>query len=98
MKYFLTHSMQLEDGLLKQRAKIVLAHASSGHKRAVEQLIANPDMSTILANVKATEDVSFARVVYIVTINHLLCVFEGESANGILLSTGRRCGSCLLRL
>lgn len=42
----------------KYRARFISAHASSGHRRAVDELLADPALQSTLANIKAVDQVS----------------------------------------
>lgn len=43
--------------LIENRSKFVLVHASSGHKRAVEDILSQPAVQTRLADTKAAEEI-----------------------------------------
>ncbi len=46
-----------ETALLKQRAKFLLCHASSGYKNAIEEMLGDPAIQNQLADVKAASEV-----------------------------------------
>ena len=52
-----TATRQGDTDLLKQRSKIIITHATSGHKNAIDDLLANPDLFSQLMDVKAAQEV-----------------------------------------
>lgn len=43
--------------LIENKSKFVLVHASSGHKRAVEEILSQPAVQTRLADTKASDEI-----------------------------------------
>lgn len=43
--------------LIENKSKFVLVHASSGHKRAVEEILSQPTVQTRLADTKASDEI-----------------------------------------
>lgn len=43
--------------LIENKSKFVLVHASSGHKRAVEDILSQPTVQSRLADTKAAEEI-----------------------------------------
>ena len=50
--------------LLKQRSKFLKAHTSSGYKKAIDELLGNPDFRTQLNQVKAVDEVKALQSFY----------------------------------
>lgn len=49
--------------LLQNKSKFVRTHASSGYKRAIEELLGNAELRGQLADVRAAREVLFCSVV-----------------------------------
>jgi protein pelota len=45
--------------VVKNKSKFLKAHTSSGHRRAVDEMLSNPDLAGPLGDIKAAEEVSF---------------------------------------
>ena len=52
-----TATRQGDSALLKQRSKIILTHATSGHRNAIDDLLSNPALTNQLLDVKAAAEV-----------------------------------------
>lgn len=50
-------SIGLYQDLIENKSKFVLVHASSGHKRAVEEILSQPAVQTRLADTKASDEI-----------------------------------------
>lgn len=58
LKYIMERATsQGETAVLKQRSKIVTTYASSGYKKAIDDLLGNPDLSTQLRDIRAADEV-----------------------------------------
>lgn len=55
---------QGETAFLKQRSKIVTSHASSGYKKAIDDLLGNPDLRTQLLDIRAADEVKALQTFY----------------------------------
>ena len=47
----------LHQDLIENKSKFVLVHASSGHKRAVEEILSQPAVQTRLVDTKASDEI-----------------------------------------
>jgi protein pelota len=48
---------QDDTGFLKQKSKFLRAHASSGHKKAIDEMLGNPEIQSQMEDVKAAKEV-----------------------------------------
>jgi hypothetical protein len=59
MKYLTAKAVRVGDmELIKQKSKFLKAHTSSGYKKAIEELLGNPEFSQQLLAVKAADEVT----------------------------------------
>jgi protein pelota len=59
MKFMMEAAVRLGDqAIIKQKSKFLKAHASSGYKRAIDELLGNADLRSQLADVKAADEAS----------------------------------------
>ena len=59
MKFLTAKAVRVGDmEFIKQKSKFLKAHTSSGYRRAIDELLGNPDFSAQLNNVKAADEVS----------------------------------------
>lgn len=105
MRYFEAMSSRLGDGMLKHKSKIVLAHAFSGRRRSVDELLENPAIAAKLADVRAIDDVNAMHtpdehddVVLYLLLHHGDDDAAGFGAQSILAHGGRRRAQSMLRL
>jgi len=73
-----TATRQGDTALLKQRSKIILTHATSGHKNAIDDMLGNPELQAQLLDVKAAEEVKALQ-----TFNHALSQDADRAAYGL---------------
>lgn len=52
-----TATRQDDTGFLKQKGKFLRAHASSGHKKAIDEILGNPDIQGQMGDIKAAKEV-----------------------------------------
>jgi protein pelota len=52
-----TATRQDDTGFLKQKSKFLRAHASSGHKKAIDEMLGNPDIHGQMEDIKAAKEV-----------------------------------------
>lgn len=58
MRFLIDHATRVGDTpFLKQRSKFIKAHTSSGFKRAIDELLGDPDFQSRLGDVKAADEV-----------------------------------------
>ena len=58
MRFMIDHATRVGDTpILKQRSKFIKAHTSSGYKRAIDELLGDPDFHSQLGDVKAADEV-----------------------------------------
>ena len=48
---------QGDSAFLKQKSKFLRGHASSGHKKAIDEMLGNPDIQSQMEDIKATKEV-----------------------------------------
>jgi protein pelota len=59
MKFLLETATRVGDvAILKQKSKFLKAHASSGYKKAIDELLGDAALRSQLADVKAADEVS----------------------------------------
>ena len=64
MKYLLAKAIRVGDmEFVKQKSKFLKAHTSSGYKKAIEELLGNPEFSQQLLAVKAADEVMWFDVI-----------------------------------
>jgi hypothetical protein len=60
MKFLIEKAVRVGDmEFIKQKSKFLKAHTSSGYRRAIDELLGNPDFSAQLNHVKAADEVSY---------------------------------------
>lgn len=65
MKYLLAKAIRVGDmEFVKQKSKFLKAHTSSGYKKAIEELLGNPEFSQQLLAVKAADEVTWCSVTW----------------------------------
>lgn len=65
MQYLLERAVRDEcTVLLKNKSKFVRAHTSSGHKRAIEEMLADPAVSSLVGEVKAADEARALQTFY----------------------------------
>lgn len=58
VRFFFDHAVKIGDTpVLRQRSKFVCAHASSGHRKSIDEMLGNPDLQSQLVAVKAADQV-----------------------------------------
>ena len=61
MTYFETECVKREEiDLLKAKSRFVKAHTSSGYKRAIDEMLADPTLQSQLGDVKAASEVNIS--------------------------------------
>lgn len=80
VKYMMdTATRQGDSALLKQRPKIITTHSTSGYKKAIDDLLGNPDLQGRLLDVRAADEVRALRTFY-----DTLSVDENRATYGLL--------------
>ena len=65
MKYLLAKAIRVGDmEFVKQKSKFLKAHTSSGYKKAIEELLGNPEFSQQLQAVKAADEVTWHSIMW----------------------------------
>jgi protein pelota len=82
--------------LIENKAKFVLCHAASGHKRAVEELLSDPSIAARLADTKAAAEVQALKAFYVMLkvdpdrafygIGHIEHACENGAVDSLLVS------------
>lgn len=58
MRYLHDRSVREEDtAIIKNKGKFLRAPTTSGHRKAIEEMLASPDLLRQLSNVKAADEV-----------------------------------------
>ena len=58
MTYLIANAIRREDAIIMaNKSKFLKAHSSSGHKKAIEELLMDPTLRSQLADVKAAAEV-----------------------------------------